>query len=75
MDVLRHWLIVLMGFGGLELIKQLCQKLSLPGFPWRIASLSLLAWGLEHSLNWSGTNPVLRTSVALSEVDAIELMK
>ena len=67
MDVMRHWLIVLLGFGGLELIKQLCQRLSLPRFPWRIASLSLLAWGLEHSLNWSGTNPVLRTSVALAD--------
>ena len=67
MDVLRHWLIVLLGFGGLELIKQLCQRLSLPRFPWRIASLSLLAWGLEHSLNWSGTNPVLRTSIALAD--------
>ena len=67
MDVLRHWLIVLLGFGGLELIKQLCQRLSLPRFPWRIASLALLAWGLEHSLNWSGTNPVLRTSIALAD--------
>ena len=67
MDVLRHWLIVLLGFGGLELIKQLCQQLSLPRFPWRIASLALLAWGLEHSLNWSGTNPVLRTSIALAD--------
>ena len=67
MDVLRHWLIVLLGFGGLELIKQLCQQLSLPRFPWRIASLSLLAWGLEHSFNWSGTNPVLRTSIALAD--------
>ena len=67
MDVLRHWLIVLLGFGGLELIKQLCQQLSLPRFPWRIASLSLLAWGLEHSFNWSATNPVLRTSVALAD--------
>ena len=67
MDVLRHWLLVLLGFGGLELIKQLCERLSLPRFPWRIASLSLLAWGLEHSLNWSGTNPVLRTSIALAD--------
>ena len=67
MDVLRHWLIVLLGFGGLELLKQLCQQLTLPRFPWRIASLALLAWGLEHSLNWSGTNPVLRTSIALAD--------
>ena len=67
MDVLRHWLIVLLGFGGLELIKQLCQRLALPRFPWRIASLSLLAWGFEHSLNWNGTTPVLRTGIALAD--------
>ena len=67
MDVLRHWLIVLLGFGGLELIKKLCERLSWPRFPWRIASLALLAWGLEHSLNWSGTNPVLRTIIALAD--------
>ena len=67
MDVFRHWLIILLGLGGLELIKQLTRKLSLPHFPWRIASLALLAWGLETTIDWTGTHPVLRTSVALAD--------
>ena len=63
MDVLRHWLIVLLGFGGLELIKQLCQRLSLPRFPWRIASLALLAWG--WSIRSIGVEPIPFYALAL----------